>query len=274
MGALDGKVALVTGASRGIGAAIATRFAAEGAAVAVTARTLDEHPRLPGSLHETVAAIERGGGRATAIAADLADTAARAEIVPQVEAALGPVDVLVNNAAAAFYLPIDDFPQKRRRLLFELNVHAPVDLCLAVLPRMRREHRGWIVNVSSVTSRHPKAGVALPPTAAATMYGASKAALERFTTGLAAETYADGIAVNSVAPVAAVRTPGAQALVGELMDARPDLVEPVEVLVEAVLALATCEPGALSGRVVLSQTFLDEIARPVKNLDGSERAVP
>jgi NAD(P)-dependent dehydrogenase (short-subunit alcohol dehydrogenase family) len=165
-------------------------------------------------------------------------------------------------------------PLRRRRVLFELNVHAPVDLSVAVLPHMRSRGRGWIVNVSSVTSRHPTGPRSRPPTAAATMYGASKAALERFTTGLAAEVYDDGIAVNSIAPVAAVRTPGAEALVGALMDARPDLVEPVEVLAEAALALATCDATVLTGRVLLSQPFLTEIGRAVKNLDGSDRAVP
>jgi NAD(P)-dependent dehydrogenase (short-subunit alcohol dehydrogenase family) len=253
--------ALVTGASRGIGAAIARRLAAEGAAVAVTARTLDERGHhLAGSLTQTVAAIEADGGRAVAVAADLADADDRARIVPEVEAALGAVDILVNNAAAAFYLPTAEIPLKRRRLLFELNVHASVDLAQAVVPGMRQRGRGWIVNISSATSKHAKG----PPYdrthklgTTSTMYGASKAALERFTTGLAAELHADGIAVNSLAPVAAVRTPGAEALVGDVLDANPGIVEELDYFVDAALVLCTCDPVSYTGRVLLSRDVLD-----------------
>src|SRR5450432_818556 len=126
-GALAGRVALVTGASRGIGAAIARRFAAEGAAVAITARTLepDSSSPLEGSLQETLAILESFGGKATVVAADLSDAESRARIVPEVEKALGPIDVLVNNAAAAIYMPNAEIPLKRRRLTFEINVHAP-----------------------------------------------------------------------------------------------------------------------------------------------------
>jgi citronellol/citronellal dehydrogenase len=273
MGECDGRVALVTGASRGIGAAIAQRLASEGAAVAVTARTLEEHPTLPGSLRDTVAAVKSVGGKVVAIAADLSDADDRARIVPEIEAALGSIDILVNNAAAAFYLPTADFPLKRRRLSFELNVHAPLDLAQAVLPGMRARHEGWIVNVSSATSKHPQGppfdpGIALGGTT--TIYGASKAALERVTTGLAAEVHGDGIAVNSISPVAAVRTPGADAHIGEVMDARPEIVEPVEVIAEAALALATCDSATLTGRILYSGPFLKELGRTPRSLDGSE----
>lgn len=266
MGALDGRIALVTGASRGIGAGIARRFAAEGAAVALTARTLEPEPEprpgLAGSLREETEAIEAMGGRAVAIAANLADDTERAGIVPQVEEQLGPVDVLVNNAAAAMYSPTAEIPLRRRRLSFEINVHAPIDLAQAVLPGMRARRRGWIVNISSATSRRPKgppfdAGLALAHTT--TTYGATKAALERFTAGLAAEIYADGVAVNSLAPVAAVRTPGADALVGDTLDANPGIVEPLELFVEAALALATCDPATLTGRVCYSRLLLEEL---------------
>src|SRR5437870_319712 len=138
-GACSERVAVVTGASRGIGAAVARRLAAEGAAVAVSARTLDpEEARLPGSLREVTATIEEDGGRALAVPADLSDADARARVIPVVEAELGPVDILVNNAAAAIYGPVGQLPLRRRRRLFELNVHAPVDLAQAVLPGMRR----------------------------------------------------------------------------------------------------------------------------------------
>ncbi|MGH9050105.1 MAG: SDR family NAD(P)-dependent oxidoreductase [Acidimicrobiia bacterium] len=275
MGELDGRVALVTGASRGIGAAIAQRLACEGAAVAVTARTLDEPSTLPGTLAETVAAIDAVGAKGVAIAANLADADDRARIVPEVEAALGPVDVLVNNAAAAFYLPTGDFPLKRRRLLFEVNVHAPIDLAQAVLSGMRARGRGWIVNLSSATSRVQQgpafdAGIALGATT--TGYGASKAAIERFTAGLAAEVQADGVAVNSLAPVAAVRTPGAEAHIGEVLDARPDIVEPVELIAEAAFVLATCDPAALTGRITYSRPLLEELGREARALDGTRMA--
>ena len=122
--------------------------------MAITARTLDAHPTLPGSLNETAAAIEAHGRRAVPIVADLTDADDRARIVREAEAALdGPLDVLVNNAAAAIYQPLADYPLKRRRLIFEANVHAPLDLAQAVLPGMIDRGEGWIVNLSSGSAR-------------------------------------------------------------------------------------------------------------------------
>jgi NAD(P)-dependent dehydrogenase (short-subunit alcohol dehydrogenase family) len=194
--------------------------------------------------------------------------------VPQVVSELGAVDVLVNNAAAAFYLPTAEIPLRRRRLTFELNVHAPIDLAQAVLPAMRANGAGWIVNISSATSKPPKGppfdpGFKLGFTS--TVYGASKSALERLTTGLAAEVYADRVAVNSLAPVAAVRTPGADALVGDVLDANPGMVEPLELFVEAALALAVADSRSLTGRICYSRPLLDELGLDYRELDGSAR---
>jgi NAD(P)-dependent dehydrogenase (short-subunit alcohol dehydrogenase family) len=262
-GSLEGAVALVTGASRGIGVAIARRLAAGGAAVALVARTGSTDPasRLPGSLDETVAKIEAAGGRALPIVADLADPADRARIVPAVRAALGPIDVLVHNAAAAIYAPVASMPLRRRQIVFEVNVHAALDLAQAVLPDMRARRRGSIVNLSSATATYPAPPPAAAPPPTMTIYGASKAALERLTIGLAAEVYGDGIAVNTLAPVAAVATPGAEALVGPLLREHPELVEPVEWIAEAVAVLATCDATTCTGRVLYSGPFLDEIGR-------------
>jgi citronellol/citronellal dehydrogenase len=272
MGVCDGKVALVTGASRGIGAATAIRLAAEGATVAAIARTLDAHDHLAGSLRDTVEQIEGVGGRGVAVVADLADADDRARIVPDVESALGPVDILVNNAAAAFYIATPEISLKRRRVMYELNVHAPIDLAQAVIPGMRAADRGWIVNVSSATSKHPQ-GPPFPKHHSvgqvAATYGSSKAALERYTTGLAQELFGEHIAVNSVAPVAAVRTPGADTLVSDVMERNPGLVEPMEVMVEAILALCTCDPDTLTGRITYSGPLLQELGITPRNLDGS-----
>jgi len=265
----EGLVALVTGASRGIGAAIAQRLGAEGAAVVCVARTADLHPRLPGSLRDTVYAIQAGGGRAVPVAVDLSDPPARAGAVLEAEAAFGPIDILVNDAAAAFYMPFERFSERRFAVAFEVNVRAPFDLAQRVLPGMRARRRGWILNVSSATAKLPS-GPPFDPFDArggALLYGMTKAALDRMSAGLAAEVYADGIAVNSLSPVAVVRTPGVEAL-GMLPEGRPDLVEPVEVFVEAAIALCTGDPKVLTGRVAYSRPLLAELGRTPRTLDG------
>jgi NAD(P)-dependent dehydrogenase (short-subunit alcohol dehydrogenase family) len=267
VGALDGQVALVTGASRGIGAAIAERLASEGARVALCARTQEAHPRLPGSLRETAARIAERGGEARPFRVDLLEPGDRARLVEEVVAALGPVDVLVNNAAASFYRPFETWTAKRWHVAFEVNVRAPFDLAQRVVPAMRERGAGRVLNVSSATARHPQG----PPygefarRGGDLLYGMTKAALDRMSTGLAAELSEAGIAVNSLAPVAAVRTPGVEAL-GMVPEAFLAEAEPVEWMAEAALAL--CVPGAPTGRIAFSGPLLDELGRAPRSLDG------
>lgn len=266
MGALEGRVALVTGASRGIGAAVAERFAAEGARVAVCARTEEAHPTLPGSLRETVQAIRARGGEAAAFRVDLVEPEDRARLVEAVRAAFGPVDVLVNNAAASFYRPFAEWSTRRFSVAFEVNVRAPFDLAQRLLPDLRARG-GVVLNISSATARHPQG----PPydrfarEGGDLLYGMTKAALDRMSTGLAAELHADGVAVNSLSPVAAVRTPGVEAL-GVVPEAFLAEAEPVEWMAEAALAL--CTPGAPTGRVAFSGPLLEELGRTPRSLDG------
>lgn len=259
-----GRRALVTGASRGIGAAVAARLAAEGADVAIVARTAAHHDHLAGSLAETAARIESHGRRAAVIVADIADADDRDRIVPEAETGLGgPIDVLVNNAAAAMYAPVASMPRKRRRILFEVNSIAPLDLAQAVLPGMVERGEGWIVNLTSASSRLGGAG----PTMA--LYGASKAALNRITDGLATELAGTGVRVNAVEPRAAVLTEGAAALVGDQLTA--DQIESLEAMTEAVVALCDCSPG-LTGRICVSLDLVDELGLTVYDLDGAQPA--
>ena len=255
-GALKGKTALVTGASRGIGAAIATRLAMEGARIAVSARTAEAgESRLPGTLAETVGHIRDLGGEAVAFKADLAQSVERERLVHEVVAALGPVDILVNNAAITYFMPVEDFTDKRFALMVEVQVHAPFHLAQLVLPQMRERGRGWIVNISSPAGLHPKPPYG--PLRGGTVYGMCKAALERFTTGLASEVQSDNIAVNVVSP-GLVDTPGV-AVHGLINEQTRHRVQPIKVIAEAVYQLAIADPAILTGRIAYAEPFLQEL---------------
>ena len=256
---LEGQVAIVTGASRGIGTAIAERFARDGAAVAVTARTVEDgdHP-LPGSINATVHAITAAGGTAIAVAADLARADDRRRLVETVEKQLGPVDVLVNNAAVTYFEPVDGFDERHYRTMFEVQVRAPFELAQLVLPGMRERKRGWILNISSGAARHPEGPPYERRMAGGTVYGMCKAALERFTTGLAAEVHADNIAVNVLSPSGLVPTPG---VVHHGLDRNvpSEFLEPVEYMAEAAYVLCTGDPTTLTGRVTYAKAILEEL---------------
>lgn len=270
-GKLEGRRALITGASRGIGAGVAERFAAEGAALALVARTLDRHDHLTGSLKATAERCSAYGSPVELIVADLADGEDRARIVPEADERLGgPLDIIVNNAAAAIYQPVSDYPLKRRRLTFEVNVHAPFDLLQAALPAMLDRGYGWVVNVSSATARHDPARLgrpAAPGRQNSTMgvYGASKAALDRLSFAFAEELWGSGVRVNVVAPKSAVLTEGAAALMGDRLD--PGLIEPVEAMAEAIVLLST-GPEELTGGVYRSLDLLADRGVTVMALDG------
>jgi citronellol/citronellal dehydrogenase len=262
MGSLDGRVAIVTGASRGIGAEIARRFAAEGARVAVTARTTEAGQSVfEGTIHETVQSIVDAGGSAVAIAANLARPEDRGRIVEETERQLGPVDVLVNNGAVTWFGAVETFQEKHFRMMFEVQVRAPFELAQALLPGMKERGRGWILNISSMAAIHPQG----PPYVGGfggTVYGMCKAALERFTTGLAAEVWNDGIAVNVLSPSGLVLTPGV--LHHKLDTFTPkERQEPVEYMAEAAFALCSGDPKVLTGKVTYAKPILDELGVPL-----------
>ena len=269
-GRFAGRRAVVTGASRGIGAGIAERLAAEGASVAIVARTVAEGDRanLAGSLESTAARLRAYGNPVALIAADLTDGDDRARIIPEaVEQLGGPVEILVNNAAAAMYAQPSEMPLKRRRISFEVNVHAPLDLAQAALPAMLEAGEGWIVNLSSATGRLQPG----PPFkqdglgATTTMYGSSKAALNRLTNGLGHELWGRGIRVNTVEPRAAVMSEGAEVLAGHVI--KDDMIESMEEMVEAAVYLCDCDADT-TGQVFVSLSLIADRGVTVMNLDG------
>lgn len=269
MNRFKGRRAIVTGASRGIGAATCERLAAEGADLLLVARTVERHDHLAGSLHETLERCRRYGTRVEALAADLADEESRAAIVPRaLELFDGRVDILVNNAAAAIYAPNAGYPLRRRRITFEVNVHAPVDLMQAVVPQMVERGEGWIVNLSSASAKLYEGLPSALKGAGRTIgvYGASKAALNRITNAFAMEFADAGVRINTVEPRAGVMSEGAEQLVGGQL--REDQIESMEAMVEAVAALCDCPPER-TGRVLESLGLLDELGLVVMTLDGS-----
>jgi len=147
-GACEGKVALVTGASRGLGKAIAQRLADEGATVGLTARTMEPDPRYQGSLRQTLEEITAAGGSAIAIQADLSKPEDRERLFAEMVERAGAPDILVNNAAVTFLRPLDEFPERRVRLMLEMHVLAPMHLTQLAIPAMRQSGRGWVLNIT------------------------------------------------------------------------------------------------------------------------------
>ena len=213
--------------------------------------------------------IEKHGGRAVPIVGDLSDSKDYDRIVAEAQAALGPIEILVNNAAAAFYLPFDKLSETRFRVAYAINIHAPWRLSQLVVPGMRARREGWILNISSATSVHPE-----PPyrdfDGLSFLYGSTKAALERFTAGLAAAEARNGIFVNSMAPVGAVPTEGTEAL-GVVPDEALAVAESREAMAEAALGLCVTRDPKLTGRVTYCTPILEELGRPVRALDGKTR---
>lgn len=266
MAEMNGRVALVTGASRGIGRAIARRFAAEGAAVVVNASRSGAHGEMQGTLDETVAMIVAQGGRAASLACDLSDRQARADLLQRAGEHFGPVDVLVNNAARADFRLPSQVTSQQRDAMYDLNVNVPVELLQQALPGMRDAGRGWCLNISSRSAEQGEPPYPDSQQAAHVIgsYGATKAALNRYTQALAHELAAQKIFVNSLAPNHIVLTNVSQQ-VRDIAGRRPDMVEPVEMMAEAALLLCT---GTRVGEVVYSRSLLHACGRGVYSLDG------
>jgi NAD(P)-dependent dehydrogenase (short-subunit alcohol dehydrogenase family) len=286
-GRLDGRAAIVTGASRGLGRTTAMALAAQGAAVAVVGRTesvWDE--RLPGTIGETVADIESAGGHAVAVRADLLDRDDIAALVSQARDALGPITVLVNNAAFTApgrpprtgedarpkpakahaaeakpdWPPLLGTPLGAYRRHFEIAVFAAYELIQLVCPDMIATNSGSIVNITSVASRMPGDGP-YPDRSAGVLpgYGGSKAALEHLTWCAAYDLQGHNITVNALSPSKPIMTPGLPYYARDFDD-----VAQAEEFAQAAVELALADPKVVTGRTIGHLQVLDGSFRPFR----------
>ncbi|MFN8070302.1 MAG: SDR family NAD(P)-dependent oxidoreductase [Mycobacterium sp.] len=277
---LAGRAAIVTGASRGLGRATALALAAEGVAVAVVARTEEQwDERLPGTIGDTVAAVESVGGRAVAIRADLLERGDIPRLVAEARDALGPITILVSNAAFTApgrppgpgeppkaatpnadraATPDADWPGFLRvplsayRRHFEIGPFAAYELMQLVCPDMMDAGGGNIVNVTSVASRI----AALPG------YGGSKAALEHLTMCAAQDLKPHNIAVNALAPSRPIATPGLSYYRSQLPNTSPD-----DEFARAAVELAVIGPDLVTGRTIGHLQVLDGSFEPFSDIE-------
>lgn len=287
-GRLAGRAAIVTGGSRGLGRAIALALAAEGVAVAVAGRTEQVwDDRLPGTIGETVADIEVAGGRAVAVRTDLTDRDDIARLVGESRDTLGPITILVNNAAFTApgrppapgaeprakpaksanpatagakpgWPPFLGTPLAAYRRHFDIAVFAAYELMQMVCPDMIDAGGGSIINVTSVASRIPgdgpypdRGGGVLPG------YGGSKAALEHLTRCAAFDLADHRIAVNALSPSKPILTPGLSYYARDFVDTAP-----ADEFAQAAVELALVDPGKVTGRTIGHLQVLDGSFRP------------
>ena len=241
---LNNKIAIITGSSRGLGKAIAIGFAREGCNIIIAARSETEG-KLAGTIYETAEEIKALGREVLALKCDVTSEESVNNMVQKVLEHFGRIDILVNNAGAASYYPsVVETPLKRWELVIKVNLIGSFLCAKAVLPKMMEQMQGSIINISSVaaTDRGPSApGVA---------YGVSKAALERFTWGLATEAGKYNIAVNALKPNGIVDTEGMRAILPK--EAWSQFVSP-DRMVKAAIFLASQDAKGVTGMVAYDE---------------------
>jgi citronellol/citronellal dehydrogenase len=242
---LKDRVAIVTGASRGIGKGIAAAFAAEGARVVVAART-EEVGRLPGTIHETVAEIRKAGGEALAVRCDVSDEEQVRAMVKATIDAYGRIDVLVNNAAITLRPLVKDTEPRHFNLILRVNLLGPLLTCKYVVPIMEAQKSGSIINVTSGAAGSRGGG------AGGACYALTKAGLNQLSMSLAEEVRASGIAVNSLDP-GGVITEGALATRPKDYDWSGRV--PVPAVAPSAIALALKDARTMTGQVVRREDY-------------------
>jgi citronellol/citronellal dehydrogenase len=241
---LRDRVAIVTGASRGIGRAIVRGLARHGCRVVIAAKSTKSTEQLPGSIYTVAQEAELLGAKALPIAVDVRDEEQIAAMAKKTMDVFGRVDILVNNAGALWWQPLIDTPVKRFDLVMEVNARAAFVACQAVLPAMREAKWGHIINMSPPIETNMVSGKIA--------YCISKFGMTLLTIGLAEEVRSWNIAVNSLWPVTIIES---QASINWKMG-NPQLWRKPDILVDCVLRLAAKEPTEITGQALLDEDFL------------------
>jgi citronellol/citronellal dehydrogenase len=244
---LKGRIAIVTGASRGIGKALALRLAHEGAAVVIAAKSEQSSDKLPGSIHDTAKEIESAGGRALAVQCDVRNEDAIRNVVERAVSEFGRIDILVNNAGAIWTQPILDTPPKRFDLMMGINVRAAYIAAYYALPHMVKQQWGHVLNMCPPLSVTPSPGKVA--------YMISKLGMARLAIGLAAEHLKDNIAGNSLWPRTIIES---QASINWKMQDRGQWRTP-EIVCDASLAIFSQEPRSYTGRELIDEDVLRDL---------------
>jgi len=245
---LRGRVAVVTGSSRGIGKALAIRLAQEGTDIVVAAKTEQSTDRLPGSIHETADAVRALGRRALAVVADVRDEDSIRNMIEKTIVEFGRLDILVNNAGAIWAQPILETPPKRFDLMMGVNVRAAYIACYYALPHMIKQQWGHVLNMCPRLSSEPSPGKVA--------YMISKLGMARLAIGLAAEHKKDNIAANTLCPRTIIES---QASINWKMADRSQWRTP-EILCDASCAIFAQEPKNCTGRQWIDEQALTELA--------------
>lgn len=251
---MERRVAIITGASRGIGRALALGLARDGWAVVVAAKSVESSDKLPGSIHTVAAEVEALGAPALAVQTDVRDDAQVEAMATTTLERFGRIDLLINNAGALFWKPVADTPMRRFDLVMGVNARAAFACCRAVLPPMTRQGGGHIINLS------PPMDLSILPGRVA--YGISKLGMTMLTLGLAEEVRRHNVAVNSLWPVTIIES---QASINHQLGT-PAMWRRPDILVDCVRRIVAKSADVLSGRSLLDEDFLRE--EGVTDFDG------
>lgn len=255
---LEGKVALVTGASRGIGEDVAKYLAKAGASVAVAARTEEvTDPRLPGTIHSVAAAINESGGKAIPVRMDMRDAESITAGVKKTVDELGRLDIIVNNAAILVPGSIESIQVRHIELIWQVDLRGPILLMREAIPHIRAAGGGHIINVSSVAGVFPGPGPYDNPRGGGPFYGMIKAGLERLSQSLAQELQGDKIAVNVLSPQGRIKTPGN--LFAQNDRENPSLeFETADYMGKGAVWICETVPPSYTGNILFDEDFARE----------------